>query len=68
MRAVPTHGFRRATHSSSRNALSHAASAFYAFPRGAGCRTVIPMNKNMIWTIVGILLIIALIIWIMRAV
>jgi len=29
---------------------------------------VILMNKNLIWTIVGILLIIALIIWIMRAV
>ena len=44
------------------------ASAFYAFPRGARRRTVILMNKNLIWTIVGILLIIALIIWIMRAV
>jgi len=26
------------------------------------------MNKNLIWTIVGVLLIIALIIWIVRAV
>ena len=51
-----------------RTARSHAASAFSAFPCGAGCRKVIPMNKNMIWTIVGILLIIALVIWIMRAV
>jgi len=27
-----------------------------------------PMNKGMIWTIVGILLIVALVIWIARAV
>jgi hypothetical protein len=47
--------------------LSHAASAFSAFPCGGRSRTVLLMNKNLIWTIVGILLIIALIIWIMRA-
>lgn len=32
------------------------------------CARIREMNKGMIWTIVGILLIIALVIWIMRAV